>query len=74
MSVGIGKVPSPCNSVCAIDTDSGYCAGCYRTIDEIAGWLDLNEDARRALLGVLEERRRRYAHAIAERHATHAQR
>ncbi|WP_327196193.1 DUF1289 domain-containing protein [Sphingomonas sp. SRS2] len=31
-------VPSPCNQICVIDRDSGYCQGCRRTLDEIAAW------------------------------------
>ncbi len=30
--------PSPCLSVCCMSPDSGLCAGCLRTIDEIAAW------------------------------------
>lgn len=31
-------VPSPCISVCQMDADTGWCKGCYRTLDEIARW------------------------------------
>ena len=67
-------VASPCNNVCAIDPLTGYCAGCYRTLDEIARWGDLPDDARRALLQLLDERRQRCGAAIAARTAGHAQR
>ena len=67
-------VASPCISVCALDAVTGYCAGCYRTIDEIAGWIDLNDDGRRALLAALRDRRRRHGQAIAERNPIRAQR
>lgn len=30
--------PSPCISVCKIDPQTGLCEGCWRTLDEIAGW------------------------------------
>jgi predicted Fe-S protein YdhL (DUF1289 family) len=33
-----GKVPSPCISLCTMDAVTGYCKGCYRTINEIATW------------------------------------
>lgn len=29
---------SPCTKICFLDPISGYCAGCYRTIEEITGW------------------------------------
>ena len=32
-------VPSPCISVCVMDPASGLCAGCYRTLAEIADWI-----------------------------------
>jgi predicted Fe-S protein YdhL (DUF1289 family) len=67
-------VASPCTSVCALDAVTGYCAGCYRTIDEIAGWIDLNDDGRRALLATLNERRLCHGQAIAERNPIRAPR
>jgi hypothetical protein len=49
-------VPSPCISVCRMDSETGLCAGCYRTLDEIAAWGRMDDDARRALWHVLVER------------------
>ena len=46
-------VASPCTSVCTIDAETGLCAGCYRTLDEIAGWIDLSAEQKRALLSTL---------------------
>lgn len=54
-----GAVASPCNSVCTMDAASGLCAGCYRTLDEIARWSAMSDDARRAVLAALHERRER---------------
>src|SRR5467141_3621558 len=42
-------VPSPCNSVCRMAPDGAYCVGCFRTLDEIAGWAGF-DDARRRLV------------------------
>jgi len=42
-------VPSPCISVCRMNAATGLCAGCYRTLDEIARWRSMDEAARRAL-------------------------
>ena len=33
-----GHVPSPCISVCRMDAATGWCEGCWRTLDEIAAW------------------------------------
>ena len=50
------EVKSPCIAVCAIDDLSGFCHGCYRTIDEIRGWWDMTTDEQKRLLTQLEER------------------
>ena len=50
-------VASPCTSVCRIDDASGLCVGCLRTLDEIAAWSVLDDDARRTVLASLPARR-----------------
>lgn len=45
--------PSPCNRVCRIDPHSGWCVGCGRTLDEIAGWPDFGAERKRAVLAQL---------------------
>jgi predicted Fe-S protein YdhL (DUF1289 family) len=52
-----GSVASPCISVCRIDEASGLCVGCLRTLDEIAAWATLDDDARRAVWRAIGERR-----------------
>jgi predicted Fe-S protein YdhL (DUF1289 family) len=56
---------SPCVAVCLIDPRTGWCRGCYRTIGEIAGWLDMSEEERRQVLAALEARRA--AQSVTER-------
>jgi predicted Fe-S protein YdhL (DUF1289 family) len=53
----VSAIGSPCTKVCAIDPATGWCAGCLRTIDEIAAWGSLDDRARRAVWKVLPERR-----------------
>ena len=53
-----GRVGSPCISVCVMDPRLGLCAGCHRTLDEIAAWSVLDDDARRAVLAALPARKR----------------
>ena len=48
---------SPCIGVCALDPDTGWCEGCLRTIDEIAAWGALDEQARREIWQRLPARR-----------------
>ena len=53
----MAAIPSPCTNVCTIDPATGWCAGCLRTIDEIAAWGSLDDRARSAVWKVLPERR-----------------
>ncbi len=50
------EIKSPCISVCAMDDLTGLCQGCYRTIDEIKSWWDMNQNDQKNLLVALEER------------------
>lgn len=47
---------SPCTNICTIDAASGYCIGCLRTIDEIAGWGAADDSRKRAILEQLKGR------------------
>jgi predicted Fe-S protein YdhL (DUF1289 family) len=60
-----GDVPSPCVRVCFIHPPSGYCVGCFRTLDEIAAWGSLDNREKREVLGLLPERRRRVGEELA---------
>ena len=43
------SVGSPCINVCRMDGPTGWCEGCLRTIDEIAAWASLDDEARREI-------------------------
>jgi Predicted Fe-S protein len=47
---------SPCILVCSIDDKTGYCFGCGRTRDEIAGWTEFSEGERLAVMEILPAR------------------
>src|SRR5262249_51245218 len=68
------RIASPCNSVCVIDEPTGFCAGCYRTLDEIAGWIDFSPARRRAIIAELAGRKTRHGSAIAGRQGAHGER
>ena len=53
----VTAVRSPCQHICEMDAATGFCKGCYRTIDEIMDWAYLNEAARRAVIAELPARR-----------------
>lgn len=48
---------SPCIRICTIDPETGLCAGCGRTLAEIAAWPGLGEAERRAVMALLPGRR-----------------
>jgi predicted Fe-S protein YdhL (DUF1289 family) len=52
-----GNLRSPCVSVCRIDVATGYCAGCYRTIEEISDWGMMTDDRKRDVWRQLKLRR-----------------
>lgn len=50
-------IASPCIKLCQMDARRGVCAGCYRTLDEIARWPEMSDPERARLLAELERRR-----------------
>lgn len=50
---------SPCIKVCTLDAATGLCVGCLRTLDEIAGWVELSDAERESILAALPTRRAR---------------
>ena len=51
-----GDVPSPCISVCQINALTGSCEGCFRTLDEIAGWSVATPEAKRSVWRAIAQR------------------
>jgi uncharacterized protein len=51
----IPLIESPCIGTCTVGPD-GLCLGCFRSLDEIAGWMGLSADQRRAIMASLPER------------------
>lgn len=57
----VRAVLSPCTGVCQLGGE-GLCLGCLRTGDEIARWLQMDDDERRRLMeDVLPQREARRA-------------
>ena len=46
-------VPSPCISVCRMDPDTGFCQGCFRTLEEIAAWGMASDEDKRGVWQLL---------------------
>jgi predicted Fe-S protein YdhL (DUF1289 family) len=52
----VAAVPSPCQSICRMDMDTGLCEGCLRTLDEIAAWGRMTEEGKREVWAQLAKR------------------
>lgn len=50
-------IKTPCIKVCVVDGESGLCMGCYRRLNEVAGWTKLTDAERDAILAELPSRR-----------------
>ena len=48
---------TPCINICAIDQATRLCAGCYRSIDEIARWRSYPDAERARIMAELPARR-----------------
>jgi uncharacterized protein len=51
-------IESPCIGTCTLGPDD-LCMGCFRTSEEIAGWLSFAPDRRRAIMQGLPARAER---------------
>ena len=50
------EVDSPCVQVCVVHPTERICVGCYRTIDEISGWSNMDAATRQAVKDELPQR------------------
>jgi predicted Fe-S protein YdhL (DUF1289 family) len=49
---------SPCIRICTIEPATGLCAGCGRSLAEIARWSRMTQEERRRIMNELSDRRR----------------
>jgi predicted Fe-S protein YdhL (DUF1289 family) len=54
----VEDVPSPCVNVCRMNDATGFCEGCFRTLDEIACWSGYTREEKLAVRAKLDVRRR----------------
>ncbi|MGE3347134.1 MAG: DUF1289 domain-containing protein [Ramlibacter sp.] len=52
------EVPSPCVSVCRMNGQTAWCDGCFRSLDEIAGWGRLDDGGKRVIWDRIAQRAR----------------
>ncbi|OYX44413.1 MAG: DUF1289 domain-containing protein [Rhodobacterales bacterium 32-67-9] len=50
------EIDSPCIKLCTVHPAERICIGCYRSIDEIAGWGRMSPEERRAIMADLPAR------------------
>jgi len=50
------EIQSPCIGLCSMDELTGFCQGCYRTIDEIQAWWDLTNQQKQEVIHMATER------------------
>jgi predicted Fe-S protein YdhL (DUF1289 family) len=53
----MNRIPSPCVRVCAMDPATQLCRGCFRTLEEIAGWPSYTEAQKAEVWRRIGERR-----------------
>jgi predicted Fe-S protein YdhL (DUF1289 family) len=56
--VSTASLETPCVNVCVIEADTGLCAGCARTLDEISRWARMTDEERQRIMLSLADRRR----------------
>jgi len=44
------EVQSPCIGVCVVDDGNQLCQGCFRTLDEIQDWWELDSDQKQKIV------------------------
>jgi len=49
-------IETPCIQVCTLDSASGLCIGCGRTLDEIARWGGMDDLERTHIIRQLKQR------------------
>lgn len=49
-------IRSPCIGVCSMDDLTGFCQGCYRTIDEIKNWWEMDKQQQKEIINKAAQR------------------
>lgn len=50
-------IASPCINLCQMDPVSGLCRGCFRTLDEITRWTQIDDAGRVTIISAAARRR-----------------
>jgi len=52
------EIPSPCNEICRINAETGWCEGCLRTLEEITEWRSSSINEKREILARISGRQK----------------
>ncbi|MEY4749070.1 MAG: hypothetical protein RIQ60_1284 [Pseudomonadota bacterium] len=63
-----GRIASPCTNICRMNTKTGWCDGCFRTIDEIVAWSRLDDAGKCKVLAQLPSRQISNSPNLADQH------
>jgi predicted Fe-S protein YdhL (DUF1289 family) len=50
------EIQSPCVKICVVHPEARICTGCYRSIEEIAGWGRMSNEERASIINDLPAR------------------
>ncbi|MDE0921151.1 MAG: DUF1289 domain-containing protein [Arenicellales bacterium] len=48
---------TPCVGICLMDSITGFCRGCDRTIEEISNWSRYSDEEAKEVLSAIEKRK-----------------
>lgn len=54
-------IKSPCVKICVVDPATGWCEGCFRTLNEIGSWARYSPAERDQVMRILPARRKAFA-------------
>ena len=57
-------IVSPCRKICVMQPDQDVCAGCFRTLDEIARWSTMSNAERTHVMAQLPAREQAAEHRL----------
>ena len=60
----MSEVKSPCVEICQLDMSSDICLGCFRTMDEIVGWVEMSDVEKRRVMTDVQKRREETGNSI----------
>lgn len=50
------NIETPCIGVCTMDDNTGFCLGCYRSLEEIQNWWDMSDEQCAQVMAQLDQR------------------